>query len=172
MSSLVWKKVGYISTPAGAPNLAVVCLEDGCFLEVTTTICTGVTTVQPNIRFSLCLPWHRQLHATSNLAYWGSMDLRAGTDEAKQVAFASFGWKASVDGPWRIFGSASLWPMALKNRLSFWMVELTVFLKNNEAFLPTTEQVFTMIARRRWPGVPPGPRPAPPPRPRPLRPLR
>ena len=63
------------------------------------------------------------------LAYWGSIDPGAGTEEAKQVAFAAFRWKASADGPERIFSSASLWSTALKNRYSVWMAELMVFLK-------------------------------------------
>ena len=83
------------------------------------------------------------------LAYWSSIDLGPGTDEARQVAFASFGWKASADGPERIFSSASLWSTALKNRYSVWMLELMVFLKKNKAFLPTTGQVVSEIARRK-----------------------
>ena len=83
------------------------------------------------------------------LAYWDSIYLGAGTDEAKQVAFTAFGWKASADGPERIFSSASLWSTALKNRYSVWMLELMVFLKKNKAFLPTTEQVVTELAQLR-----------------------
>ena len=81
------------------------------------------------------------------LDYWGSMDLGAGTDAAKQVAFAAFGWKASADGPERIFSSASLWSTALKNGYSVWMLELMVFLKKNKAFMPTTEQVVAEMAQ-------------------------
>jgi hypothetical protein len=65
------------------------------------------------------------------------------------VAFTAFGWKASADGPERIFSSASLWSTALKNRYSVWMLELMVFLKKNKAFLPTTEQVVTELAQLR-----------------------
>ena len=52
------------------------------------------------------------------LGFWYSVDLRAGTEEAKAVACASFGWKASSDGPGRFFSSASLWSTALKNHYS------------------------------------------------------
>ena len=33
------------------------------------------------------------------LGFWDSVDLGAGTEGAKAVACASFGWKASADGP-------------------------------------------------------------------------
>jgi hypothetical protein len=77
------------------------------------------------------------------------VDLGAGTEEAKAVACASFGWKASADGPERIFSSASLWSTALKNRYSVWMLEIMVFLKKNKAFLPTTAEVVAEMARRK-----------------------
>jgi hypothetical protein len=83
------------------------------------------------------------------LAYWEELDLGAGTKGAQQVAYASFGWKASADGPERIFSSASLWSTALKNRYSVWMLERMVFLKKNKDFLPTTEQVVIEMARRK-----------------------
>jgi hypothetical protein len=103
------------------------------------------------------------------LGFWDSVDLGAGTEEAKAVACASFGWKASADGPERIFSSASLWSTALKNRYSVWMVELMVFLKQNMAFLPTTTEVVAEVARRKK--AKRAARPAPPPRPpRPPRP--
>ena len=103
------------------------------------------------------------------LGFWDSVDLGAGTEEAKAVACASFGWKASADGPERIFSSASLWSTALKNRYSVWMVELMVFLKKNKAFLPTTAEAVAEVARRKK--AKRAARPAPPPRPpRPPRP--
>ena len=83
------------------------------------------------------------------LGFWDSVDLGAGTEEAKAVACASFGWKASADGPERIFSSASLWSTALKNHYSVWMVELMVFLKKNKAFLPTTAEAVAEVARRK-----------------------
>lgn len=83
------------------------------------------------------------------LGFWDSVDLGAGTEEAKAVACASFGWKASADGPERIFSSASLWSTALKNRYSVWMLEIMVFLKKNKAFLPTTAEVVAEMARRK-----------------------
>lgn len=83
------------------------------------------------------------------LGFWGSVDLGAGTEEAKAVACASFGWKASADGPERTFSSASLLSTALKNRYSVWMVELMVFLKKNKAFLPTTAEAVAEVARRK-----------------------
>ena len=104
------------------------------------------------------------------LGFWDSVDLGAGTEGAKAVACASFGWKASADGPERIFSSAKLWSTALKNRYSVWMVELMVFLKKNKAFLPTTAEAVAEVARRKK-AKPPRPGPAPPPRPpRPPRP--
>jgi len=83
------------------------------------------------------------------LGFWDSVDLGAGTEGAKAVACASFGWKASADGPERIFSSAKLWSTALKNRYSVWMVELMVFLKKNKAFLPTTAEAVAEVARRK-----------------------
>ena len=83
------------------------------------------------------------------LGFWGSVDLGAGTEEAKAVACASFGWKASADGPERIFSSAKLWSTALKNRYSVWVVELMVSLKKNRAFLPTTAEAVAEVARRK-----------------------
>ena len=62
---------------------------------------------------------------------WGTADVGPGTAAARQVASASFGWKASAAGPERIFSTASLWDTALKSNYSVVMLGFMVFLKKN-----------------------------------------
>jgi len=77
----------------------------------------------------------------------GAADVGPGTAAARQVASASFGWKASAAGPERIFSTASLWHTALKNNYSVVMLEFMVFLKKNKAFMPSPEEVVTELKR-------------------------
>jgi hypothetical protein len=67
----------------------------------------------------------------------------------KRVDRASFGWKASAAGPEKIFSHAGLTCSALKNRYSVEMLEITVFLRKNAKFMPSVEEVFIEMKRKK-----------------------